>query len=219
MARIIKLHDENHWELQRLLPWYVTGRLDAAEHARVEAHLQACEECQDEMRFERSLSQSVKDLPLDAEVGWRRLERRLKAEPQSRGLLDRSGLTGSTIRAGAQWGGWAVAACAVVAVGVTVAARAPQQPQPLAAAGQYHALGAQKSPTPGNMVVIFRPETPERAIRAELTAVNARIVDGPTAADAYVLTVPNAERPGALAKLRGEPNIVLAEPVDPGAAP
>jgi len=213
MARIIKLHDDNHWELQRLLPWYVTGRLDAAEHARVDAHLQACEECQDEVRFERGLADSVKDLPLDAEIGWRRLERRLKTEPPRR-----NGLAWSpAVRAGAQWGGWAVAACALVAVGVTAAARATQQQQ--LAAGQYHVLGALRSPTPGNMVVIFRPDTPERAIRAELTAANARIVDGPTAADAYVLMVPAAERTGALAKLRSQPNIVLAEPVDPGAAP
>ncbi len=36
MARIIRLHDEKHWELQRLLPWYVTGRLDPGVLGRVE---------------------------------------------------------------------------------------------------------------------------------------------------------------------------------------
>lgn len=207
MARIIRLHDENHWELQRLLPWYVTGRLDPAEHARVEAHLAGCQECQEEVRFERTLAETVKDLPLDAEVGWRRLERRLKAEPQRA----RRGWPGA--RAATLWGGWAAAACALIAVGVTVLPR----PQPSNAA--YHALGAPHSVTPGNMVVVFRPETPERAIRSALTAAGARIVDGPTAADAYVLQVPAAQRPQALARLRAGPNIVLAEPVDPGAAP
>lgn len=210
MARIIRLHDDNHWELQRLLPWYVTGRLDPAEHARVEAHLQGCEECREEVRFERTLADTVKDLPLDAEVGWRRLERRLKAEPPRRGGGS------AALRTGAQWGGWALAACALVAAGVTALTRAPQQQT---APGQYRALGAAQSVTPGNLVVIFRPDTPESGIRAELTAVNARIVDGPTAADAYVLQVPAVQRPGALAKLRARPNIVLAEPVDPGAAP
>src|ERR1700761_989051 len=180
MARIIRLHDESHWELQRLLPWYVTNRLNPTEHARVEAHLAACEECREEVRFERTLAETVKDLPLDAEVGWRRMERRLKAEPQRPGGIAASG----AVRTGALWGGWAVAACALAAVGVTVLARPPQPPsQP----GLYHALGAPHSVMPGNMVVIFRPETSERAIRAELTEVNARIVDGPTGADAYVL--------------------------------
>ena len=209
MARIIRLHDDSHWELQRLLPWYVTGRLDPAEHARVEAHLAGCEECQEEVRFERTLAKTVKDLPMDAEVGWRRLERRLKAEPPRGEGLGRSG----AVRAGALWGGWAVAACALLAVGAMVLPR----PQPSGAA--YHALGAPHSVTPGNMVVIFRPETPERAIRAALAGVGAHIVDGPTAADAYVLQVPAVHRAGALAQLRSGPNIVLAEPVDPGAAP
>jgi hypothetical protein len=208
MARIIRLHDDNHWELQRLLPWYVTGRLDPAENARVEAHLAACEECQEEVRFERTLAKTVKDLPLDAEVGWRRLERRLNAEPARAGGVTRSG-----VRAGAMWGGWAVAACALVAVGVTVL------PRPQTSGAAYHALGAAHSVTPGNMVVIFRPETPERAIRAALTGVGAHIVDGPTGADAYVLQVPAAQRSQALARLRSGSNIVLAEPVDPGAAP
>jgi hypothetical protein len=106
-----------------------------------------------------------------------------------------------------------VAACALIAVGVTVM---PRQTGPAAA---YHALGGARSVTPGNMVVIFRPDTPERAIRDALTGVGARIVDGPTAADAYVLQVPTAQRAGALAQLRSRPNIVLAEPVDPGVAP
>ena len=169
MARIIRLHDDKHWELQRLLPWYVTGRLDPAEQAQVEAHLAACPECQEEVRFERTLAQSVKNLPLDEEVGWRRMERRLRAEP-TRG---EGRLPGA--RAAAAWGGWAVAACALVAVGATLTTR-PQPSNPA-----YHALGAARSVTPGNMVVIFRPETPESAIRAELTAIGAHIVDGPTA--------------------------------------
>ena len=31
MGRIIKSHDESHWALQSLLPWYVNGTLNAAE--------------------------------------------------------------------------------------------------------------------------------------------------------------------------------------------
>ena len=110
-----------------------------------------------------------------------------------------------------------MAACALVAVGVIGHAAGPQQQ--VAAAGQYHVLGAPHSVTPGNMVVIFRPDTSERAIHAELDRPGARIVDGPTGADAYVLTTPVAQRSDALAKLRARPNIVLAEPVDPGATP
>ena len=202
MARIIRLHDENHWELQRLLPWYVTDRLDPAEHARMEAHLAACEECREELGFERVLAGSIKDLPLDADVSWRRMERRLKAEPQRRR---------PQAPAWIGWSGWAVAACALVAVGVTALPRSPAAP--------YHVLGAPRAATPGNMVVIFRPETSERDIRTALDEAGARIVDGPTGADAYVLTTPSAQRTDALAKLRARKTVVMAEPVDPLAAP
>ena len=83
----------------------------------------------------------------------------------------------------------------------------------------YHALGAAPAPALGNVVVIFRPDTSERELRQTLVANHARLVDGPTAADAYVLHVPAAERAGALTRLRGRADIVLAEPIDSGAAP
>ena len=202
MARIIRLHDEKHWELQQLLPWYVTDRLDPAEHARMEAHLATCEECREELRFEQVLAKNVKELPLDADVSWRRLEQRLKAEPQRQR---------PSTPAWVSWGGWAVAACALVAVGVTALPRAPAAP--------YHVLGAPRVATPGNMVVIFQPETAERDIRAALDDAGARIVDGPTGADAYVLATPEAKRTDALAKLRARHSVVMAEPVDPLAVP
>lgn len=210
MGRIIRLHDEDHWEMQSLLPWYVTGRLERAEHARVEAHVASCAECQKELEFERQLAAGVASLPVGADEGWRRMARRIRAETQNRPPPARTGLTRLAI---SPWTGWAAAACALVAVAVGVIA-APHQP-----AGRYHALGVASSTQPGNMVVVFRPEIAERDIRSALKGVNARIVDGPTGADAYVLAVPAVERAGALAKLRTVPNIVLAEPVDTAGAP
>jgi len=66
-------------------------------------------------------------------------------------------------------------------------------------------------------VVIFRPDTTERQMREALRASNARLVDGPTQADAYVLQIPAARRELALATLRARHEIVLAQPID-GAA-
>ena len=44
-------------------------------------------------RFERTLAKTVKDLPMDTEVGWRRMERRLEAEPPRHANLGGSGAT------------------------------------------------------------------------------------------------------------------------------
>jgi len=90
---------------------------------------------------------------------------------------------------------------------------------PRPSAGLYHVLGAPRAAAPGNMVAIFKPETTEREIRAALDDAGARIVDGPTGADAFVLTTPAAQRAGALARLRAKTSVVMAEPVDPVGGP
>ena len=47
----------------------------------------------------------------------------------------------------------------------------------------------------------------------------ARLVDGPTATDAYLLNVPAERQAAALAGLRASPTVVLAESLDAGARP
>jgi anti-sigma factor RsiW len=203
MARIIRLHEESHWALQSLLPWYVNGTLSPAEQVKVEAHLTGCADCQEELKFERLLHGQVAGLPLGAEDGWKQMQTRLAAEPPRKARTPRPPMLA--------WTGWAAAAALLVGV-VAMAV-------PYAQSGRYHALGAQPRATPGNLVVIFRPETPEKAMRAAFNASSARLVDGPTGADAYVLAVPAARRTAALEQLRARPDVVLAEPVDPGSAP
>jgi hypothetical protein len=222
MARIIRLHGDEHGEMLTLLPWYVTGQLDAPEHAQVEEHLNGCAECQAEVRFQRRLGAEIEagicGLPMDVEQGWQRMRRQLErdqAPPARDGLGARLAAIGPGFgrgwRVGGPWLGWGLAACMALVAGASA---------PLSSGlARYHALGAAPAPAPGNVVVIFRPDTSERDLRQTLIANHARLVDGPTAADAYVLHVPPAERAGALAKLRGRADIVLAEPIDSGAAP
>jgi hypothetical protein len=84
---------------------------------------------------------------------------------------------------------------------------------------RYLALGAAPGATAGNVVIIFRPDTLESTLREALNASDARVVDGPTPAGAYVLHVPDAERPAALAELRRRAEVTLAEPIDAAASP
>ena len=49
--------------------------------------------------------------------------------------------------------------------------------------------------------------------------LRARIIDGPTASGAYVVRITPASRAQALDGLRSTPQIVLAEPIDPGSQP
>jgi hypothetical protein len=66
----------------------------------------------------------------------------------------------------------------------------------------YRGLGA-TGHAQGNVVVAFNPDTPERELRRILQAAEARVVDGPTVTDAYVLAgspVPASVRAGAPAR-------------------
>ena len=98
--------------------------------------------------------------------------------------------------------------CLLLVLGVAVL----RPPQP----ARYHALGAAPVNAAGNVVVIFRPETPEKELRQILKANDARLVGGPTEADAYLLHVPAAGRAAVLTKLRRQTQVLLAEPVDAG---
>lgn len=218
MASIIRLHAGRHDEIRSLLPWYVTGRLDEAEHARVAAHVSACRECQADLEFERRLEVEVAVAPIDVEHGWTSMQRRMASAPRSRlgrDLIARLGaLPGRLWRTGPPWLSWALAAQAallLVAGALTV-----RTATPVAQTARYHALSSAPAATSGNVVVIFRPDTRESAMRRALVAADARLIDGPTAADAYVLHVPPSERTRALAALRARHEVVLAQPLDPG---
>jgi hypothetical protein len=221
MGNIIRLPDGRRHEAQLLLPWYLTGQLDADEAARVEAHLDACPECQAELELERRLQAGVAGLPIEAEHAWAGMLHKLRNPPRPPAaafgawLSALAGRTLATSRAAAPWLGWAAAA----GLGMFVLASAPA-PAPGPAAS-YHALSALPAAArpAGNMVVIFRPDATEQSIRRALRDAGARLVDGPTAADAYVLQVAPAARERALSSLRARRAVVLAEAVDPGGSP
>jgi anti-sigma factor RsiW len=215
-GRIIRLHGDPHQETQALLPWYVTGQLDASDRAQVEAHIDHCAECQAELKIERNLQLEIAALSLDAEHSWAQLRRRPEFNPPRRRSAASVGawLNAAGRGAGRQWRSgapglrWALAAqfLLILLLGVLVL--------PTARTARYQALGAPPIAAAGNAVLIFRPDTRERDLREALEANHARVVDGPTSADAYVIHIPPAERAAALARLRRRGDIALAEPVD-----
>ena len=114
------------------------------------------------------------------------------------------------------WLGWAAAAQFAL---LLVAAGALVQMSAADRAPQYHALGSAPPSAAPNLTVIFRPDTPERALRETLQGAGARIVGGPTSADAYLLQVPAAGRDRALAALRADAAVAMAEPLDTAETP
>jgi anti-sigma factor RsiW len=205
MVDVIRLHGDPHAQVQRLLPWYVNGSLEGEELAQVEAHLPGCPECQQELKTEQALARQVRTLPSDVERGWAALKARIDGSGPAPRRTPGRPLLGRRIPMG-----WAMAAqAASLAVLVPMLIFAFTREQPL-----YRTLGSAPTAASGNVVVIFKPDSSEQTLRTILMQNRARIVDGPTSTDAYVLHVAGDRRAAVLARLKGDSHVSLAEPID-----
>jgi anti-sigma factor RsiW len=205
MAEIVPLRPSEHDAVQQLLPWHVNGTLSAEETARVEAHLAECWECRHDLACERELAREVALLPLDVDEGWQAMAMRL---PDQGANVDGPRLPRFS-RAGPV--GWAVGGALAASVAFAVAIVGLQQP--LAPAQTFHTLGSAGEASPGQVIVLFRPDTTEQQMRALLATQGARVVDGPTAAGAYLLRIDGRSPADAIRALRQSSEVVLAEPI------
>ena len=204
-GRVVPLNPDAHAEVQVLLPWYVTGRLEADEHSQVEAHLAACPRCQAEVEAERRLQAAHMGIASPGDV-----ERSLAALRTRMAASSPPAAPAPAARAPRAWHwsgvpGWLQGALALqFAVIVGLAGWLMATPD-----SDYRVLGS--AAAPGNVVVKFHADAAEQDIRRALRASGARLVDGPTSTDAYLLAVPAGQEAWAIARLRAEPQVLLAE--------
>lgn len=205
MADIVPLRPSEHDAIQQLLPWHVNGTLSAAETVRVEAHLAECDDCRYDLACERELAREIALLPLDVDEGWRALAVQL---PDVGAV---SGKPGVPVFSRSGPVGWAVGGALAASLVLAVAVRGLQQaPDPDKA---FHTLGSSSAVASGQVIVLFRPDTTEQQMRTILSAQGARVVDGPTAAGAYVLRLEGRNPADAAGSLRRASEVVLAEPI------
>jgi anti-sigma factor RsiW len=202
-----------HSQAEELLPWYATGQLDAADRSLVETHLTACARCQRQLAGERRMVEQFQSFSPEVDSGWARIRQRIEAPAGTRpGWIAR---TAADV--------WqmlkrpAVAALATAQV-VLLAIAAAILPS-LGTGPAYVALGDRAQPAASaaasaNVIILFRPEATEAGMRSALRQSGASLVGGPTDADAYLLNVPEAQRPTALARLRADREVLMAEPID-----
>ncbi len=218
MTQILPFPTDRHAEVHLLLPWYVTGQLDAVETAFVAEHLAECGACRADLVQERHLADAVARDTGETGDSWAVMAARLDATssvsvataaPRRRTrdplrAARRAVMRPRTLR-------WVVAAqfVAMLALGAqTLTQRYDGRP------GAYHVLGDAGATHSGNVLAMFRPETSEAAFRRALQASGARLVDGPTASGAYVLAVPGGLGGAALARLRRDADVTMAEPIE-----
>jgi anti-sigma factor RsiW len=201
-----------HHEAEELLPWYVTGQLNGEDKALVEDHVSSCAHCRRQLAFERRIIDEYAGLVPEVDTGWERLRQRL--EPRQP-VAPRVSLWDRVAReASAAWQGFtrpAVAALATaqVAFVAIVGTFLYTLSQP-----SYQALNSAPPPQAANVIAMFRADTTESQMNALLRTNGASVVGGPTSTDAFLLRVPAASREAALAHLRADRHVLMAEPID-----
>lgn len=196
---------EPHDEAEMLLPWYATGKLDAADRLIVERHLSSCAECRDQLAIERRLARELRGFAPEVDAGWERLRRRMSQGQTGRATFRRPRRTSSLLR-NPVIAGLAAAQLGVLVVGASLLLSMSRP--------NYRTLGSTAAPAAADAIVIFRPETKEGDVRAILKSMDATIVGGPTDANAYVLHVPPEKRRHSIESLQASRAVELAQPID-----
>jgi hypothetical protein len=211
MGRVLQLDPAAHKVADVLLPWFVNGTLDGDERSFVQGHVSHCASCQREVEWLRDLHAAcvAGEADPDASIVLRRLRRRLEERPSARRPIKWLRDVWGQSR---PWLHWVITTqlAMIIALGLWIL---PAHDGP----ALYRTLGARDAvaPATGDLVVVFDPATTEADLRRMLRAAGARIVDGPTEANAYVLDVPVQRKDQALRALRAERAAVLVEQLGP----
>ena len=204
-----KVMTDEHEAIEMLLPWYVTGQMDADDVAEVDAHLEGCGPCRALLAEEHRLKSQFAAIPVAA-PGFS-----MPTLPNShrRSIVLRSWqATRRTVL------GWAarpmrVAVFATAQAAMLLIAFQLGQP-PVRPNAEYRTLSSSDAATKANAIVIFKPETREAEFRKLLADAGAEIVGGPTESNGYLLNLPRVKREAALDRFRENPQVSLAEPLD-----
>jgi hypothetical protein len=193
------LADSEREEIEMLLPWYVTGKLDPSDRAKVEAYLAAHPDVArqlDLVRAERRETAAANEalgwpstgaaerlmaaLPA-ARPGWSAL-RALRGSLQQMGDLF-TAPTASAVR-------WAAFAAAVLIAVQTVAIATLVSQRP----GTYEAASGPQAGDGIALLVAFTDDAKATAISQLLTDFDASIVDGPKAGGLYKIRLRTDDR-------------------------
>ena len=211
VGRVLSFGRSPHQNVQELLPWFVNGTLHGEEVVTVEEHLRACPGCRAELECLRVMQAEYleSEMAPEAQAALAKLGPRLNQALPAKRSPRRSTAPAATLTAPFPvWLKLAMAAQCALVLGLGWVVLQPDR-----AGLPYHVLSAPGAPerAVGSLVVVFDPAAPQRDVARILRASGGRVVDGPTESNGYVVAVPDGGLSAALARLRAEPAVVLAE--------
>lgn len=209
---VLPFDGSGHRAADALLPWFVNGTLDDEDRTGVVRHLRECARCRHEVivlsRLQAFCATDRRSRVPMRDGGTAVV--RMKDIGARSGTKDRMERLRDSWHRAPKWTRWAIAAQFVAIVGLTSIVAA----QSGGSASTYRTLGdSARANPPGSIAVAFAPGITERELRRIVEAAGGRIVDGPTMSNMFVVQVPARRRAEALATVRAEPAVVLAEPL------
>jgi anti-sigma factor RsiW len=213
-ARIVNL-GAAHQNVQELLPWFVMGTLDEDDRVAVEQHVGTCTACRDEVAWHQQMRDANLAQPLtrDVDRAFAALRAQLPGVMRPTPRVNWLSAALEWWRMQQPWLRWSFAlqplaiAALAVALLTGVGASLPEQ-------GTFHALSRPGGDAMARLVVVFSPQATQAEMRSALLANGAHIVDGPTAADAYVLAVAPERAEQALRQMRTERSVLLIQSLE-----
>ena len=213
-GKILPFDAATHKVVDVLLPWFVNGTLEGDEQVLVQQHLGRCERCRREVEWLQELQAACAAAAAPgASPAIDYLRRRLTERPAAPGVF---GHLRAYWQRAQPWTRALVAAqFAAILVLASLVVVGSHEP-----AASYRTLGAADSAarSAASLVVVFDPATTELDLRRMLRAADARIVDGPTQANAYLLEVPASAQDRVIRALKADRRVVLIEPLRAGSA-
>jgi hypothetical protein len=214
-----------HRQAWDLIPWIVNGSAPGSELLVVQAHLDSCADCRQELEFQRQLQAAMavpSSIEIDVRDSWQRLRSRLDAAARPE-VSARSGHRRARV-SGKAWMPWLVAAMVVQAIGLGALGAAwwssPTTPGsiPGGAASAYRTLSAPEASVQAATIrVVFAPDVTVTQVQAMLAAARLQVRAGPSEVGVWTLgpagDSSQAATAAVLRELRAQSEVRFAEAV------
>jgi Putative zinc-finger len=184
-----------HRQAWDLIPWIVNDSAPEPERQAVQAHLESCADCRQELEFQRQLQRAMaqRSAPdIDARDSWQRLRSRLDTAAGPVAAV--RGARRHARRAGNGGMSWLIAAMVVQAVGLGALGAAwwsrPSAPAsaPAGYAAVYRTLSAPQPVVPGATIrVVFAPDLTMAQLQAVLADARLQVRAGPNEVGVWTL--------------------------------
>lgn len=217
-----------HEDILTRLPWLVNGSLDAEERLHLEAHLEVCVSCRQELSVLRALAETLgrHSVPVpDAHAAFDRLKAQMNPRPV---MATRNASTGKDRTRSKPRPRWAfrgsqryipLAMAATVLMAVLIAPLLTQW-NALTEPG-FHTLSDRVNPLPGaqgDLRLVFDPKLAPPAIDRLLREVGAEVIGEPGVGGIYTVRLSRgagaqADPSAVMAYLRQQEGVVLVEVV------